>query len=142
MTNTEPADVRPGYIVLPVRVARGRRHVWVAYVLALLGGAVGLHRFYLRRYRSGLAQGLLLLGGFFTIFIGQIIAHAISDGAVPTRTTTFADDAVILLSLLPHIALLVWVVADLFRIPRMAREENAPAAQPVGSDSSDAVMRG
>lgn len=142
MTNTEPTGLRPDYIVLPVRVARGPRHMWVAYVLALLGGAVGLHRFYLRRYRSGLTLGLLLLGGFLTIFIGQIIAHVISDGAAPGGTTTFADDAVILLSLLPHIAILVWVVGDLFRIPRMTREENALAAQPVGSDPSDAVMQG
>jgi len=94
-------------------------------VLALLGGVLGLHRFYLRRYRSGLTLWILLLGGFVTIFIGQIVASAISGGAAASGTDSFAGNVVIVLSLLPHIAMLVWVVSDLFRIPRMTREENA-----------------
>lgn len=42
-----------------------RRKIWISYVLLLLGGFFGVHKFYLNRPLWGLAY--LLTGGFFCI---------------------------------------------------------------------------
>jgi TM2 domain-containing membrane protein YozV len=83
--------------------------------LMLLGGHLGLHRFYLGRRVSGAIQlALFLLCVISYVFFS--IAVEFTDGAVLIATGVLA-----LLSFLP---LTVWVIVDLFLLPGMVREWN------------------
>lgn len=50
----------------------GGKNILVAYLLWWFLGALGVHRFYLDRPKSGLAQILLLAFGWLPLFLGWI----------------------------------------------------------------------
>lgn len=81
------------------------KRMWIAYVLNLAGlGVFGAHRFYLRYHQTGLIQ--------LSMFFGYILLEFISETA----------------STIVMVALVLWVLADLFLIPRLTRERNAQIA--------------
>lgn len=76
------------------------------YVLWFLFGALGLHRFYLRRMRSGLAMLVIVASGYM-FDAASLDTPAIIAGVI----------------------FLAWWVADAFWIPTMVEEENIKARQ-------------
>ncbi|NMM54018.1 NINE protein [Paenibacillus aquistagni] len=91
----------------------------VAYLL-LIGGHLGAHRFYLKRTWSAIIQ--------LVLFILATIMYV--------TLCIFIDtgfDAMIILSLvgflIPALALLIWIIVDLFLISKMVRAYNAEIEQ-------------
>lgn len=91
----------------------------VAYLL-LIGGHLGAHRFYLKRTWSAIIQ--------LVLFILATIMYV--------TLCIFIDtgfDAMIILSLVgfltPALALLIWIIVDLFLISKMVRAYNAGIEQ-------------
>jgi TM2 domain-containing membrane protein YozV len=82
-----------------VVVVRNEKSMGVAYALLILFGQLGLHRFYLNRAASGIAQLLLGLIGWCTSFL--IIGFVL---------------------LIP---LWIWLAVDLFLTAGMVRTANA-----------------
>ena len=70
----------------------------VAYALWLFLGQLGLHRFYLDRAGSGIAQLLLGLVGWATVWI--------------------------VIGFIPLVILWIWLLVDLFLTASMVREAN------------------
>ena len=82
----------------------------MAYLLWLFLGAFGAHRFYTARYGTGALMPLL------TIIAAQ-------EQFPPLR-------AVLLLGLV------IWLIVDAFRLPKMVREPPGPGGPPIENDSS------
>jgi TM2 domain-containing membrane protein YozV len=79
-------------------ISRERKSMALAYVLLIVLGQLGVHRFYLERSGSGFAQLILGIVGWLTIWVA--------------------------IGILPLAILWIWLIADLFLIPGMAREGN------------------
>ena len=88
----------------------------LCYIL-LLGGHLGAHRFYLKRYKSAIIQLLL----FILAMVGYIVA-AITAEVSGINTMFVVFTVFFIITVLP---LTVWVIIDLFVIPKMVREWNA-----------------
>ncbi|MDP9838149.1 TM2 domain-containing membrane protein YozV [Neorhizobium huautlense] len=85
---------------------RASKSMLIAYLLALLGGAgcLGLHRFYLGYKRTALTMLVLTLGAILLPMIG-----------IYSVTLTWW-------------VVTLWVLVDLFLIPKMTRDRNAEIA--------------
>ncbi|MDD9999714.1 MAG: NINE protein [Candidatus Tectomicrobia bacterium] len=84
-----------------------RKSKRVAYLLWLLLGALGMHRFYLGMKPSGIGMACLTCASGATLFV----LWDVPDEALLAATVT----------VLP---LLVWVLPDAFRIPGLVRTHN------------------
>jgi TM2 domain-containing membrane protein YozV len=82
-----------------VIIVRQEKSVALAYVLLIFLGQLGIHRFYLGRVGSGLAQLLLGLLGWATVWI--------------------------VIGFIPLTILWIWVFIDLFLTAGMVRTANA-----------------
>ncbi|MFB5269588.1 NINE protein [Paenibacillus enshidis] len=89
----------------------------LAYLM-LIGGHLGVHRFYLKRIATALVQLVLFILAFI-FYVGFYVA-------VEFETGPFMMLSGILLVLFGG-ALTVWVIVDLFLMPRMVREWNQRA---------------
>lgn len=87
----------------------------LAYTM-LLGARMGIHRFYLERTSTAIVQLVLFI--FTILFYGlfSLMTTLESNGGA----ITFA-----VLMILFGFALFVWIVIDIFILPRMVREFNA-----------------
>jgi hypothetical protein len=92
----------------------------VAYLM-LLGGHLGLHRFYLNRKRSGIVQLLLFI--LTVIFYGMMRLTFVV-GMTETGLSPVFIVTLILFGLLA-LALFVWVITDLFLLQGMIKSHNA-----------------
>ena len=99
---------RDRWSVRPYWEERGRKN-WVASVLALLFGSLSLHRFYMRRYITGVLQLL----GIVPFFCG---AYLLSQATMIEFVAL--SDAVVggVLFFLIGLAFVVWRLLDLFLI--------------------------
>jgi TM2 domain-containing membrane protein YozV len=70
----------------------------LAYVLLIFLGSLGIHRFYLDRKGSAIAQLLLSVIGWITVFI--------------------------IIGFIPLAIVYIWLFVDLFLIPGMVNREN------------------
>ncbi len=70
----------------------------LAYVLLIFLGSLGIHRFYLNRKGSAIAQLLLSVIGWITVFI--------------------------IIGFIPLAIVYIWLFVDLFLIPGMVNREN------------------
>ena len=82
-----------------------QKSIGIAYVLLIVFGGMGLHRFYLERIGSGIVQ--------FILWLAVIVSLLNSDSLIPC-----GDSRVLLIAGVP---LGIWVLVDLFLIPGMAR---------------------
>lgn len=94
----------------------------LAYLM-LIGGHLGVHRFYLRRIATAIVQLIL----FFIAAIGYVILIVGSDMDA-SDTVAIVGLIVMLIGGLP---LLIWIIVDLFMIPRMVRQLNGQAEQDI-----------
>jgi len=93
----------------------------IAYLM-LLGGHLGLHRFYLKRYGSGALQLAL-----FAITMIFYMLLAVSTSIESEGLTIISA----ILFILPAIALLVWIIVDFCLLPGMLREFNGRIEQEI-----------
>jgi TM2 domain-containing membrane protein YozV len=102
---------------------RNKKSMVAAYALAVFFGALGVHRLYLGRNRSGYLMLGLWLAGF-------ILAVAASAGFQDTDVGLICDCTAGLMM----ISVWIWVVVDLFLIPAMLRTFNADLAEQLRKD--------
>ncbi|ACS99793.1 NINE protein [Paenibacillus sp. JDR-2] len=86
----------------------------IAYLM-LLGGHLGVHRFYLKRKKTAIIQLIL-----FLIATPAYILLSIASAAEQKALQIIG----IILFALPAAALFIWVIVDLFLISRMVKEYN------------------
>lgn len=94
----------------------------LAYIM-LIGGHLGVHRFYLRRTATAVTQLVLFvvaLLGYFTLLI--------SSGFDPSSNVTFVGLTIMCIAGVP---LFIWIIIDLFMIPRMVRQLNTQTEQEI-----------
>ncbi len=91
-------------------VSSSERKLWKAYLIAIFLGGFGVHRFYLGRKWTAI---LMLVMNF----VASIMIH---EGTTQPENVPaeIAGSAILL-------ALLLWIMIDLFLIPGMARKFNA-----------------
>lgn len=89
--------------------------------LMLIGGHLGVHRFYVKKITTGIIQLIL--------FILALISYVVLLISLELVETTESGFAWMLGSLVPLLlfggALTVWVIVDLFLLPGMIRNWNA-----------------
>jgi TM2 domain-containing membrane protein YozV len=94
-------------MVFSSELRRAEKSAAIAYLM-LLGGHLGLHRFYLKRKGTAFVQLFLFISALFFYFM-LIFSE------------TFMT---LILFALPAIALFIWIVVDLFLLPGMIKEFN------------------
>ena len=87
-----------------------QKSIGVAYVLLIIFGGMGLHRFYLEKIGSGVVQFIMWVAVIVSIY--SIIQDA-SNGVVSPGWSALLSIA--------GLPLGIWVLVDLFLIPGMAR---------------------
>ncbi|OYR18245.1 NINE protein [Brucella thiophenivorans] len=103
-------------LMIERRIDDSQKKTWLAYVLLILLGGLGSHRFYVNGPSTG-AFGMLFLAAL-TIALVIIEADNASDMTL--------------------IALCIWQVIDLFVIPGMIRQRSAKMRKDL---EFDAIMR-
>jgi TM2 domain-containing membrane protein YozV len=94
---------------------RGAEKSTATAYLMLIGGHLGLHRFYLKRKGTAIAQLILFAAAAIFYFIMAVASEIGSE--------LFAIFSIIMF-VLPALALFIWIMVDLFLLPRMIREFN------------------
>jgi hypothetical protein len=115
----------------------------IAYVLLLLWGGLGVHRFYLRCFVTATVMAALwLVGGVFTT-MGALLRTQAAVTALGGATTGGAASAITPTGILTvggalaYVALIVWLLIDVLSLPSLVRSLNQQrAAQAVGSAAS------
>lgn len=111
-------------LILQSEMRKEGKSLGLAYLM-LLGGHLGLHRFYLGKYVSGSIQ--------LTLFILAVVCYWI----VPVASGFLnLPDMLMLLGFvlfvgLPGLALFIWIVVDLFLIGGMVRDWNNAIEQKI-----------
>jgi TM2 domain-containing membrane protein YozV len=103
-------------LLLKSEVRSKEKNLAVAYLM-LLGGHLGVHRFYLKRNWTGIFQLCL----FLIASAGYVLFSIIS---IMEVNEFLLISIFILLVALPGIALFVWIIIDLFLIPKMIKQWN------------------
>jgi hypothetical protein len=97
------------------------RHVGKSLALAyfmLIGGHLGVHRFYLRRMISGSIQLGLFLVAVIAYYAFSIVC-TFQDGSWSALSMIL-----LVLTITAGLSLFVWIVVDMCLMPRMVREWN------------------
>lgn len=84
-------------ILIEQRIANDRKSVVVAYLLLIFAGWFGVHRFYLGRTGSAVAQLLMTLVGLFTFLL--------------------------VIGIVPLAIVGIWLVVDLFLVPGIVESQ-------------------
>ncbi|MCL6456861.1 MAG: TM2 domain-containing protein [Gorillibacterium sp.] len=85
--------------------------------MMLLGGHLGIHRFYLKRYKSAVTQLLLFLLAMSSYITSLIFTELDENNALFI--------VFIILFIITALALTIWVIIDLFIVPKYIRQWNA-----------------
>lgn len=101
-------------MVFSSELRRAEKSAAIAYLM-LLGGHLGLHRFYLKRKGTAIAQLLLFICAAFFYVVMLLSSSFGSDGLIIISIILFA---------LPAITLFIWIIVDLFLLPGMIKEFN------------------
>lgn len=110
-------------LLLQSEMRREEKSLGVAYLM-LLGGHLGLHRFYIGQKQSAIAQ-LVLFVFCIVCYIGLIVAGVIAGSKEEASWLPFPT----IMLIAGAIALSVWVIVDLFLLPRLVREYNEAREQ-------------
>lgn len=94
----------------------------LAYLM-LIGGHLGVHRFYLRRTATAIVQLIL----FVVAIIGYVIL------GVGSEMDEYGSAPVVglIIMLIGGLPLFIWILVDLFMIPRMVRQLNTQTEQEI-----------
>ncbi len=101
-------------LILQSELHKRGKSLGLAYLM-LLGGHLGLHRFYLGKKVSGAVQLVLFLTAMFFYLFMSLAFEFIGDAAGTASLVLFAVSA---------LALAIWIIIDLFLLPRWIRDWN------------------
>ncbi|TJY39852.1 TM2 domain-containing protein [Cohnella pontilimi] len=104
-------------ILLQSEMRHAEKSLALAYFM-LIGGHLGVHRFYLRRFASGGIQLALFLVATACYFVYGI-ADAVDETWRPWHAVPIA------FLVLSGLALFIWIIVDMCILPRMVREWNS-----------------
>jgi hypothetical protein len=108
---------------------RNKKSMIVAYMLAVLFGGLGIHRLYLDRTRSGyLMFAICMVSLFMRAWVSS--GYQNSDGDIVCEYIAY----------FMMFALWVWIIIDLFLIPKMLRKYNAGLAAELRKGISAGTM--
>lgn len=107
-------------LILQSELRKQEKSLGLAYLM-LLGGHLGLHRFYIKRYKSGTIQLVLFLLASVFYIVASILYDV--DGLDSLAFVFIAA------TVLAGLSLLVWIIVDLFLMQRWIREWNREAEQ-------------
>ena len=113
----------------------------IAFLFLILGGAFGFHRFYLGRIKSGV---LILLAGLLAV-VTYIVGSSLLYGIVADNLHAVVNDpsgapgldglvVASIIIFLPALAVLVWVIVDVFLVSRYVREHNEKLTKEIFTD--------
>ncbi|WP_138495597.1 NINE protein [Paenibacillus pinistramenti] len=102
-------------LVLSSELRRHEKSLAIAYLM-LLGGHLGVHRFYLKRTGTAITQLVLFLGAILLYFGFAVLEVLFPESLIPLIP--------LCLVFLCGGTLAVWMLVDLFLIPHMVREWN------------------
>lgn len=94
----------------------------LAYLM-LIGGHLGVHRFYLKRFGTAIAQLVLFLLAL-ALYVILVVMVEMASYDFYDYEWSGGPIAMLVLLILAGGTLFVWVIVDLFLIPRMVREWN------------------
>jgi hypothetical protein len=108
---------------------RNKKSMITAYVLAVLFGGLGIHRLYLGRNRSGyLMFAICMVALFVRAWVSSEYQN--SDGGILGEYIAYSMS----------LALWLWVIIDLFLIPKMLRKFNSGLAAELHKGISEGTM--
>ncbi|MCY9514565.1 NINE protein [Paenibacillus apiarius] len=102
--------------ILQSEMRHQEKSLALAYLM-LIGGHLGVHRFYLRRFGSAFVQ--------LVLFVALIVFYALF--GVMTAGGEMDDPAsnvFLALTLVSFVALTIWVIVDLFLVNKMVKQWN------------------
>ena len=113
----------------------------IAFLFLILGGAFGFHRFYLGRIKSGV---LMLLAGLLAV-VAYVVGDRLFYGIVSDMLHAVVSDPssvssldglvrALIIMFLPALAVLVWVIVDVFLVSRHVREHNEKITKEIFTD--------
>jgi hypothetical protein len=105
-------------ILLQSEMRNAEKSLALAYFM-LIGGHLGLHRFYLRRFASGAIQLVLFLLAVVAYY-GSAVLYGFRDDVWTIEAT-----AALIVSVASGAALFVWVIVDMCLLPGMVKAWNA-----------------
>ncbi|MFD0714424.1 NINE protein [Paenibacillus sp. GCM10027626] len=108
-------------MVLSSEMRQVEKSTAIAYLM-LLGGHLGLHRFYLKKNNSGLLQLLLFIAAILFYFLAIVSS---SQEAEPFFILCMV------MFVLSAIGLTIWIIIDLFLLPHMLHEFNSHVEQEI-----------
>lgn len=100
-------------LILNSELRHSEKSLALAYLM-LLGGHLGVHRFYLKRFGTAVAQLALFLVATATYIVGIILIEL----------AALAGVFILGITVVNGLALFIWIIVDLFLMPRMVREWN------------------
>jgi hypothetical protein len=110
-------------LILQSEIRNAEKSLGLAYLM-LLGGHLGLHRFYLKRFVSGSIQLILFLVATVSYFSFIFL----SEFGASEMTVIILGIALVAL---PGLTLFVWVIVDLFLLGGMVRDWNTEAERQI-----------
>jgi hypothetical protein len=113
-------------LLLQSELRNSQKNLAIAYLM-LLGGHLGLHRFYVKRYKTGTVQLLL----FLVALTGYVLFGVMS--AFEVNGVLLASTFILIFAL-PALALFIWVIVDLFLMNRMIQDWNLKTEQQIIQD--------
>ena len=101
-------------MILNSEMREAEKSLGLGYLM-LMGGHLGIHRFYLKRYKSAIIQLVLFLTSTVSYFLFYLFFGI-----------NFEEIGIffLVLMILTGGILFVWIIIDLFRLPRMTKEWN------------------
>ncbi|MBB3114718.1 TM2 domain-containing membrane protein YozV [Paenibacillus phyllosphaerae] len=121
MTRTKQELSLQELMILKSELKSAEKSTALSYLM-LLGGHLGIHRFYLKRPGTGAAQLALFLVATIFYFVMAIASETSNETLVILSVILFV---------LPAIALFIWIVVDLFLLPGMIRSYNERIEQDI-----------
>lgn len=106
-------------MMLQSELNHNEKSVALAYIM-LLGGHLGVHRFYLKRFVSGSIQ----LGLFLCAFISYIVLVVMNTDEINVLVETEFTWLPIVFMLLFGLPLFIWIVIDACKLGRYVKEWN------------------
>jgi len=107
-------------MVLNSELRDAEKSIALAYLM-LLGGHLGVHRFYLKRIGTAVVQLVLFILTTISYFMGVILMEFYEPIGI----------VFIVVMALSGLALLIWIIIDLFLMPRMVKEWNERIEQQI-----------
>lgn len=101
-------------MVLNSELRDSEKSLGIAYLM-LIGGHLGIHRFYLKRKKTALGQ-LALFVAAFLLYMTATVVTALEHGTPGVLLFLFTA--------LAAAALTIWIIVDLFLLPGMVKEWN------------------